>query len=250
MRPAILLMVMAPALVLAGCNKADSAADNAANAAAPVKPVAGVPAPAGTRWSEHVAATPEGGFRMGNPNAPIKLIEYGSYTCPHCRDFAKESDEPLRAKVDSGKLSYEFRAFVRDPLDLTMALIARCGGTEPFFAMTRALYANQEAMFAHLQSQGDKPAQAAMALPPAQRFTKLAEIAGLIDFAKAHGLPEQQVRTCVADIATAEKIAKGNDVASSQFNVTGTPTLIINGSKVENVATWPTLEEKLREAGA
>ena len=54
--------------------------------------------------------TPEGGFRMGNPAAPIKLVEYGSLACPHCRHFEETGYKPLlQTYVRTGRVSYEFR---------------------------------------------------------------------------------------------------------------------------------------------
>lgn len=251
MKTGWLLAILGTALVLSGCGKSGEAGNNAS---APTgAPVAAVAAPAGTRWSETIAETPAGGFMMGNPNAAIKVVEYGSLTCPHCAEFAKESeaDEVLAKNyVDTGKVSFEYRQFVRDPLDLAMGMVARCGGKDPFFSMTHQLYANQADMFTGLQAKGDEGYKAAMQAPPNQRFVKLAELAGLIDFAKARGVPEPQVRACLANVATAETIAKGNDTATKDFNVQGTPTLIMNGKVLENVATWPTLEAKLKEAGA
>jgi len=249
MRMLFLLATIGSALALASCGS--KTADNPSNAATPGTPVAAVPAPAGTRWSENVAETPAGGFVMGNPGAPIKLIEYGSFTCPHCAEFAKTGDEPLAKDfVDTGKVSFEFRNFIRDPLDITVALVARCGGKDPFFPLSHQLFTNQAAMFALVQAKGDSAFQEAMKAPQNQRFIRVAELAGLIDFAKQRGIAENQLRSCLADMTKAEAIAKGNEVAVSQFKVQGTPTIIMNGTPLEGVATWPTLEAKLREAGA
>lgn len=248
MRTAFLLAAMGAALALTGCGGKDEG--NVAGAPSG-DPVAAVAAPAGTSWSETVAATPEGGFVMGNPNAKLKVVEYASFTCPHCGEFAEAADEPLRTKyVDTGKVSYEFRNFVRDPLDITASLIARCGGKDPFFSLTHQMFGNQNAMFQTIQGAGEKGYQEAMNLPPQQRFTRLAELAGLIDFAKARGIPEQQARTCLANFKEAEALAAANDAAVKQYNIEGTPTLILNGKKLDNANTWPALEAALKEAGA
>src|SRR3546814_17531411 len=84
---------------------------------------------------------------MGNPDAKVKLVEYGSYTCSHCRDFAAESAEEIRQIVDSGKMSFEFRNYVRDPIDISTALLARCGGKDIFYPLSDQFFANQNAMF-------------------------------------------------------------------------------------------------------
>lgn len=247
MRTAFLLAATGAALALSGCGAKDEG-----NAASPPSsgPVAAVAAPTGTSWSETVSATPEGGFVMGNPKAALKLVEYGSFTCPHCKEFAEKADAPLRKYVDTGKISFEFRNFVRDPLDLTAALIARCGGKDPFYPLVEQLFANQEAMFQKAQALGDKGFQGAMTLPPQQRFVKVAELLGLIDFAKERGVPEAQARTCLSDVKTAETLAGGNDKAVKQYGIEGTPTLILNEKKLDNANTWPTLETALKAAGA
>ena len=249
MRTLFLLATLGSALALASCGS--KTADKATNAATPGAPIAAVAPPAGTRWSETVAETPAGGFVRGNPGASIKLIEYASFTCPHCAEFAKTGDDQLTKDfVDTGKVSFEFRNFIRDPLDITVALVARCGGKDPFFPLAHQLFANQAAMFALVQAKGDSAFQAAMKAPPNQRFVRVAELAGLIDFAKQRGIPETQLRSCLGDMAKAEAIAKGNVLATTQFKVQGTPTIIMNGAPLEGVATWPDLEAKLREAGA
>ncbi|MCE7795319.1 DsbA family protein [Sphingobium sufflavum] len=245
MKTGFLVVMMGAMLTLSGCG--DKAAEGN-QASAP--PVAAVAAPKGSIWSETVAATPEGGFRMGNPDAPLKLIEYASFTCPHCAEFAETADEGLRAKVDTGKVSFEFRNLIRDPLDLTTAVLARCGGKDPFFSLSHQLFANQAAMFKTIQGAGDAGYQAAMQAPPNQRLVKLAELAGLIDFVKARGIADAQARTCLADVAAAEKLAAESGAGAEKYQVEGTPTLILNEKKIDNANTWPLLQAALKEAGA
>ena len=79
-------------------------------------------------WSTHVTQTPAGAYVIGNPAARVKLVEYVSYTCPHCAVFTTESAPVLKGQmVRSGSTSIEIRHFIRDRLDLAAALIARCG---------------------------------------------------------------------------------------------------------------------------
>ena len=243
----IALAMAAPVLLLGGCGgKSDG---NSASAALN-GPIVGKAAPAGAKWSDQVVATPEGGFRMGNPDAPIKLVEYGSFTCSHCRDFAEESEEPLkRDYVDTGKVNFEYRFYVRDPIDITVAMLARCAGPEPFFPLAAQFFGNQEAMFKQLQSLGDAGYQSAVGAPAAERFVKLAELANLIDFAKQRGLPEDKARVCLGDVKGAEALASGVDTANQKYQIQGTPTIILNGSVLENVTTWPSLQARLKELG-
>src|SRR5205085_7269252 len=75
-----------------------------------ISPAAAVPQKrAAADWTKTVIATPEGGFRMGNPRAKVRLVEYGSLTCPHCRHFAATATGPLKAYVKSGRLSFDYR---------------------------------------------------------------------------------------------------------------------------------------------
>jgi protein-disulfide isomerase len=244
MKPLHLIAAAVIALSLAACGDKGGNASQGASA-----PVAAVPPPAGTTWSQTVAETPEHGYVMGNPAAGVKLIEFSSFTCPHCRDFNAESATEIRKMVDTGKLSFEVRRFVRDPLDLTMAMLSRCGGKDPFFAMTEQLFANQSAFVEKAQAMTQAQSQAISTAPPERRFVLLAEVTGLIDFVKQRGISEDQARQCLGDAKEADMLAKGVQDSTAKYNITGTPTFVINGAVVENTASWPPLKAKLAEAG-
>ena len=90
---------------------------------------------------------------MGNPDAKVKLIEYGSLTCPHCREFDETGVTPLiNNYVKSGRVSYEFRNYVRDAFDLSASLVARCNGAKSFFPLERAMYKDQPTWVAKIQA--------------------------------------------------------------------------------------------------
>ncbi len=102
------------ALVLTGCG------DGGGNQSAPVDNSAlkQIPAPNNGDWTQTVAKTPEGGFRMGNPEAPVKLIEYGSLGCHVCAEFEEQGAPELRdTYVKSGQVSWEFRPYLLFPTD-------------------------------------------------------------------------------------------------------------------------------------
>ena len=110
-----LLAAVAAVLAISACGKGGGEADlNAPITAEPVAP------PAGGDWSKTVAATPEGGFQMGNPNAAVKLIEYGSMTCPHCAEpsMKRACRRSSTNYVKKGLVAFEYRNFVRDQVDL------------------------------------------------------------------------------------------------------------------------------------
>src|SRR5687767_11435749 len=79
---------------------------------APVVVSAAAAAPKNGDWSTMVTKTPEGGFVMGNPNAKVKLVEYGSLTCDHCAAFEEQGGKALVDDyVKKGLVSWEFRNF-------------------------------------------------------------------------------------------------------------------------------------------
>ncbi|RYE04220.1 MAG: protein-disulfide isomerase [Sphingomonadales bacterium] len=248
MRSAIALTSM---LALAACG-----GDNS-NSSAPVvssTAVAPAPAPTGTAWVDVVTKTPEGTFVLGNPNAPIKLIEYGSRNCPVCGRFAAEGMEPLRAKyISAGKVSYEFRDFlVHGAPDFAAALLNQCVPTEAFFTVLDQLFANQNAFLDRTQalvSQNPQLVDQLQKMPPAQAAAGFAEAIGYIEFMKQQGVPETKARTCLADQKAGEAISKINAEAVNT-NLPGTPTFLINGKVVPNTASWDKLEPALQAAGA
>jgi len=239
------LIALPLALGLAACAKKDDAAAGAAPVGAPLN---AVPPPAGKAWTDVVSATPEGGYVMGNPNAPIKVIEFGSLTCPHCAEFEEKGFPHLRDDyVAKGTVSLEFRNFVRDPYDTTMAMLTRCGAPESFFALTEQVYSNQKSLFDGFKDIG--PELQAANLPPAQIFKAIGERGGLVDFFAARGIARDQAAQCLAKPETATKLVDDTSKAGDKYNVTGTPTFIVNGRNVE-VATWESLEPILKQAGA
>lgn len=208
-----------------------------------------VPPPAGQAWHDIVVKTEAGGYLMGNPNAAIKVAEYGSFTCPHCREFVEQSTDDIEKMVDSGRMSFEFRPYVRDPLDMTVALLAGCNGPEPYFPLSHQLFVNQTAMFETAQAAGEAAYGAAMQKTEGERFIAVAELAGLIDFVKQRGISEDRAKQCLSDTKAAEAIAGHVQQANTAYNITGTPTLLMNDAVVENAASWDVMKAKLKEAG-
>jgi protein-disulfide isomerase len=253
-RSLVLAAVAAPlALALAACGSGDDAGPGAAPTGQPIAPVA---APQGQTWSQVVSATPGGGMLMGNPEAPLKVIEYGSLSCPHCAKLANDGMQTLVDKyVNSGRVSYEFRSFpIHGIIDVPLTVMVRCAAPSAFFPLVEQIYANQNDIMTRAE-QGNAQAQAAADLPPAQRFPALADAFGLTDWFAARGLSKDQAHACLADTSAAETIAKEGQ-AWSEDGINQTPTLVLNGQVLENVSTWgpngsyPGLETTLQNAGA
>jgi protein-disulfide isomerase len=246
MKPTTLLVAVAAILASAACN-----AEKAGSPGAPAgEKVEAVAPPKGGDWTQVVTATPAGGFQMGNPNAPVKLVEYGSMTCPHCAEFDEQGTPTLIEKyVKSGRVAFEFRNYVRDPYDLTASLIARCNGPKGFFPLTRALFADQRNWIGKLQTIPPEQQQAMTGLGPDRQFVEIAKAAGFRQWAAMRGLPSAKSGACLADQAEINKLVQMTSDATSELpNFPGTPTFTINGKMVEKAAAWAQLEPKLREA--
>ena len=234
------------ALALAACG--ETASDPAT---ATAKPVAAVPAPAGAAWRDTVVETPEGGHLVGNRNAPIKLVEYGSLTCPTCAAFSVEGMEPLLAEyVDSGRVSFELRNFaVHGPVDIVLARLARCSAKAAVVPLSDQVWKNLKSLTGPLQA-NQAAVEQAMNLPMDQRFAAMAQIGGFYDFFASRGISEDQARACLADVPSLEALAAATDRYAKQDQVTGTPTFMLNGDKLDGVYNWAGLEPILQRAGA
>lgn len=237
---------LALGLALAGCSKED--ADGTVSAT----PIAAVAAPAGQNWTEVVVKTPEGGYRMGNPNASLKLIEYGARLCPACGAFAREGFKPLTERyVASGKVSFEFRDFlIHGPVELALAALGQCGGPAPFFPILEQTYQNQDTFIQKWQAMTPAAQQALAGKSPPEIARAYADATGAVDFVKQRGIPDAKARACLADQSGLEAVAKPTDVASSNGTVTGTPTFILNGKPLTGVVGWSQMETALKAAGA
>ena len=83
-------------------------------------------------WHNEVVET-DFGHRVGNPDAKVKLIEFFSYTCPHCAEFAQQGEGVIKlAYLAPGRMSVEYRHLVRDPIDLTVGVLVNCGAASKF----------------------------------------------------------------------------------------------------------------------
>ena len=193
--------------------------------------------------------TPEGGFRMGNPKAPVKLVEYASLTCPHCAAFSNESADRLRDYIRKGTVSWEFRTFVLNAIDISASLLARCQGPEPFFKLVEQTYAEQNNWVVKYQSLTDADSKRVGALPQGQQFLAIAQLGGLDGFFRARGLPAAKATACLTDRKAQDALVTLRDRGTNQDGVTGTPAFIVNGTLAADTYDWAALEPKLKAAG-
>lgn len=239
-------LVAAPlALALTACGGKTEGSDAPSG-----EPIANIAPPAGKAWTDVVAKTAEGSYLVGNPDAPIKLVEFGALSCSHCAEFSKESSpELLDTFVASGRVSFELRLFMLNALDMPAALLVTCGAPETVPALAKQFWAWQPTMFEKLQAAGEAQMQAISAQPPAQQFASVARISGMDEFVNARGIAADQGAACLADTKKATELANQTQKDSKEFEITGTPTFMINGEKA-GVASWAELKAKIETMGA
>ena len=215
------------------------------------EPIAEIAAPAGTSWIETAAVTPEGGHVIGNPDAPLKLVEYASHTCGGCAAFAQDAVPSLEQYVEKGIVSYEIRNLVRDSIDLTIAMLARCGDPAAFHPLANQAWNEFDAVMGTVQANGAALQQASQA-PEAQRLQAMGQASGLLDFFAARGISRDQAMQCLGDTAKAREIVENSNTQSEELGVNSTPTFFLNGRMVDlgPGAVWPQVEAALQAAGA
>jgi protein-disulfide isomerase len=201
--------------------------------------------PAATQdWTRVAVRTPEGGFRIGNPNARIKVVEYLSTTCGHCAAFAHESASRLiPVHVRSGRVSIEYRNYFLNGLDVAAALISRCAAPANYFAMTHALLGSQDAWTARIRTVPPARQAQLQAMAPLQLTQQLVAILGLDVLGQRYGITPALRRQCLtqANLDGLERVR----ALGERSGVQGTPTFYINGA-IQNTNTWAGIEPLLR----
>lgn len=216
-------------------------------AAPPRKPVRAT-APAPRDWTRTVRVTPTGSFVLGSPAARVKIIEYLSFTCPHCADFAMESAAVLKAQmIRSGSTSIEYRPIVRDPVDLSATLLANCAGAAGFVGASDEIFRRQDEWLPRAVDYFRQGAAAHAQEPPLAQLRANAEATGLIALMRARGLPQARIDACFADKAALDRMLTIGEKSGSE--ITGTPTFFVNGVEAD-AHNWAALEPVLRAAGA
>lgn len=171
---------------------------------------------------------------LGSPHARLTLIEYASAACPHCAHFHETVFPQLKAHyIDTGKVFFIFRETLTSPAQVALAgfQVARCNGAnnEQYFARIGEIFADQRQMFAAGTMQG---------------------VLDTLNMVGGHyGLSPEQVLQCIEDRSGEERIQRF-DQGSTPFNVTGTPTFILNGQKLDDprTATYEGMSEILDRA--
>ncbi len=243
-----LFMAGAAALVLTIAACGGGGGNNQAGVTPPATPVANVAAPAGTDWTQAIRET-ERGFLMGNPDAPVKLVEYASITCPHCADFTNQGGaEGIRNYVRSGRVSWEYRPYMLFPTDPGLFALLRCNGPDSYFQLADQLYAEQQNWLARAQTYMQANQAAVQAMDLQTRAATLARESGVDAFFRQRGMTQQQIDQCLADPRNLQRVADDTQHATQTDGVSGTPTFFINGAQQPNIGFWNQLEPLLRTA--
>ena len=152
---------------------------------------------------------------LGNPAAPITIVEYASMTCPHCAHFAKEVLPELKRKwIDTGKVKLVLRDFPLDQLALRAAMIQRCAPPDRFYAFADMFFADQH-----------------------QWVTADDANAALARLAALGGMSRSEFDACLKNSVLENYIVQERLVASKNLGVEATPTFFINGSKFAGAPT-------------
>jgi protein-disulfide isomerase len=198
------------------------------------------------RWLLTFAVSAEGGNIIGNPNAPVKLIEYASYTCIHCAKFENDEAPILRNDyIAKGKVSLEIRPMLLNAIDVPITLLAKCGPPGRFFGNHRLIMARRESWIAltdtineATQKKLDNNDFAGFNMD-VYRALKLGVLA------KERGLSEAIVTRCLSDPKMLAAIIKVSDDASDKYNVHSTPSFSINGELKEDAHNLESLKPYL-----
>jgi protein-disulfide isomerase len=170
---------------------------------------------------------------QGAEDAPVTVIEYGSFTCPHCAAWHEESYGPLKEEfIDTGKVRFIFREVYFDRPGLWASMIARCGGEMRFFGIHDMIYSQQQEWI------GDGEGATI-----AENLRRIGRSAGLDDAA---------LEACLRDEARAEALVAWFQENAEADGIQGTPTFIINGEKHANMGFGEMrgiIEAELAEAG-
>ncbi len=181
-------------------------------------------APEGSRAAALAIAPDEAG--IGDPNAPIKLIEYASAGCGHCAAFHIQTMPDIKKNwIDKGLVYYVLRDFPLDGAAATASLIARCLPNERFYPFMDVIFRNQ-------------PAWHSPTVPDIRE--------ALIELSRHAGLSREQVEACLKDQAKLDKMVKGRDDAEKILHVNSTPTMFVNGEMMQGAATYSEFEAKFK----
>lgn len=154
---------------------------------------------------------------LGAEDAPVTIVEYASFTCPHCATFHNGPMKQLKADyIDTGKVRLIYREVYFDRFGLWASAVARCGGPEKFFGIADLIY----------RGQGDWT----KAGGPAEIVDELRKIGRLA------GIEAEPLEACLQDGEMLQALVGWYQGNAQTDGIESTPTFLINGEKVPNQA--------------
>ncbi|MBN8501171.1 MAG: thioredoxin domain-containing protein [Sphingomonadales bacterium] len=197
------------------------------------------------KWDARLSRSPAGNHLFGNPAAKVKLIEFISYTCPHCAHYAHDAQGGLLpGLVRQGKVSVEVRPFFRNIVDVPATLLAQCGADARFAGNHHAILAAQPQW---LKNPSEQVQARWNTLDFPARMKAVAQDMGLYRLMLGRGYTPAQLDQCLANGELAKRLADQTANASNVIGVTGTPSFVING-KLQDVYDWRSLSPLLSAA--
>ena len=199
-----------------------------------------------TAWASRVALTPQGGVLLGNPAAAVKIVEYGSLTCPHCKAFHETGLPIIKAKyLAAGRVSYEYLPFSLNGIDLMAGMVMQCLPANAAWGFVNRTYARQAEMVQPFQTISEADRTALAALPQDAQGPRMAELGKLPEFAAAAGVPRPRYDACIAAKPGMDRLMAIRADAVQNHNLTGTPSFLINGTMQTDAYDWAALEPML-----
>lgn len=199
----------------------------------------------GRNWTTHVVET-EGGHAIGNPDAPLRLTEYISYTCPTCARFAREGEGALAlAYIAPGRVRLEIRHLLRDPVDLTAALLTHCGAPAKFPHNHAAFMLSQESWLGRMDTASAAQRQRWTTGDAAARRRAIAGDLGFYGIMERRGYGRAAADRCLSDEAMARRLAEHSAADWRIPGITGTPAFAIDGAVLAGTHGWALLEPQL-----
>ncbi len=176
--------------------------------------------------AQETRAVPD--MTMGDPKAPVTVVEYAMFTCPHCAEFYKDVFPKLKAEyIDTGKVRLVFREVYFNRPSLWAAMIARCAPADRYFGIADVLFSTQ--------------------MDWATQTDDQALIGKLYAIGRQAGLSDKEMDACMQDRGFAEALVAQYQKNSQADGIDATPTFIVNGTKVDNLP-WDEFKAKIDAA--
>jgi protein-disulfide isomerase len=167
-------------------------------------------------WAQDAEAPVIEDMVLGNPDAAVEVIEYASYTCPHCANFHTSVFKELKENyIDTGKIKFVYREVYFDKYGMWASMIARCGGPEKFFGITDMIYKGQSDW--------------------ARAGNDAAIADGLRKIGLLAGIEKDELEACLTDGDMLRALVGWYQENATRDDISSTPSFLIDGKKFSNM---------------